>query len=75
MSILTLNPSVGMVVGFDEDTPAAALETLAPDVLFKGPEYRGTDIPGAQHCGRVVFLEETPGFRTTEIEKRVAAHW
>jgi D-beta-D-heptose 7-phosphate kinase/D-beta-D-heptose 1-phosphate adenosyltransferase len=64
-------PRVEAVALFDEDTPAAALETLKPDYLFKGEEYRGTDIPGAAHCLEVVFIPKTPGVSTTEIERRV----
>lgn len=56
---------------FDEDTPAAALKMLKPDYLFKGEEYRGTVIPGAEHCNEVVFSPATPGVSTTEIERRV----
>lgn len=62
---------VEAVALFDEDTPAAALAMLKPDYLFKGEEYRGTVIPGAEHCGSVVFSPATPGVSTTEIERRV----
>ena len=73
MWTLAMLRGVQAVAGFDEDTPAEALRRLKPDFLFKGEEYRGTDVPGAEHCGEVVFLPETPGFRTTEIEKRIVA--
>jgi len=63
----------GGAAGFDEDTPEEALSVLRPDFLFKGAEYEGKSIPGAEHCGKVVFLPETPGFRTTDLERRIVA--
>lgn len=66
---------VNLVAGFAEDTPEEALSVIKPDVLFKGAEYDGQEVAGARHCGRVVFLPETPGYRTSDIERRiVAAH-
>lgn len=75
MSMLAVHPVVRAVAGFAEDTPTEALAYLAPDLLFKGAEYEGKEVPGQQSCGRVVFLNDTPGYRTTEIEKRVADRW
>jgi D-beta-D-heptose 7-phosphate kinase/D-beta-D-heptose 1-phosphate adenosyltransferase len=75
MSMLAVHPVVRAVAGFAEDTPADALKELAPDLLFKGAEYQGKEIPGQHSVGRVVFLAETPGYRTTELEKRVAGPW
>jgi D-beta-D-heptose 7-phosphate kinase / D-beta-D-heptose 1-phosphate adenosyltransferase len=72
MSMLTVHPVVRAVAGFAEDTPADALAVLAPHLLFKGEEYTGTEVPGQQSCGRVVFLKTTPGYRTTDLENRIA---
>ena len=38
---------VDLVVVFDEDTPEALIRELAPDLLFKGADYAGKDLPGA----------------------------
>lgn len=75
MSMLAVHPVVRAVAGFAEDTPAEALAVLAPDLLFKGEEYRDKEVPGQHSVGRVVFLKDTPGYRTSEIEKRVADQW
>lgn len=44
---------------FDSDTPEMVIRRLRPDVLVKGPDYRGTAIPGAAFVeslgGRVVI--------------------
>jgi D-beta-D-heptose 7-phosphate kinase/D-beta-D-heptose 1-phosphate adenosyltransferase len=72
---LAMLSGVQAVAGFEEDTPEEALKVLRPDFLFKGDEYRGTVVAGAPFCGEVAFLETTPGFSTTEIERRIlAAH-
>lgn len=72
---LAMHHGVNAVAGFDEDTPEEALKVIRPDYLFKGESYRGADVSGATFCGEVVFLPETPGFSTTEIERRIlAAH-
>lgn len=73
MWTLAMLRGVQAVAGFDEDTPAEALARLKPDFLFKGAEYKMRVIPGAEHCGEVVFLPETPGFRTTTIEEKIVA--
>jgi D-beta-D-heptose 7-phosphate kinase/D-beta-D-heptose 1-phosphate adenosyltransferase len=62
---------VAAVAGFDEDTPKKALSVLKPNTLFKGAEYKMRVVPGAEHCGEVVFFPETPGYRTTELERRI----
>lgn len=64
-------PGVQMVAGFDEDTPAQALAVLRPDYLFKGAEYAGTEVAGADQCGQVVYLPETPGYRTSDLERLI----
>jgi rfaE bifunctional protein nucleotidyltransferase chain/domain/rfaE bifunctional protein kinase chain/domain len=40
------------VLIFDEDTPAAALERLRPDVWAKGGDYAGRELPEAAVLGR-----------------------
>lgn len=62
---------VRAAAGFAEETPEEALAVIKPDFLFKGAEYKDRVIRGAEHCGKVVFLPETPYFRTTELEQRI----
>jgi rfaE bifunctional protein nucleotidyltransferase chain/domain len=45
--ILAALEFVDMVVIFEEDTPEALIEALAPDVLVKGAEYAEDQIVGA----------------------------
>jgi len=62
---------VDAVVIFSEDTPAAIVEQLAPDVLVKGADWEGRDIPGRESVerrgGRVVFAPFAAGYSTTNI--------
>ena len=66
--------SVDLVVIFEEDTPAALIEALRPDVLIKGGDYTVKTIVGADFVqangGRVEIIDLVPGFSTTKtIEK------
>jgi D-beta-D-heptose 7-phosphate kinase/D-beta-D-heptose 1-phosphate adenosyltransferase len=56
---------------FDEDTPAAALERLRPDVWAKGADYAELELPEAAALsrwgGEVVLLPFVDGKSTTRI--------
>jgi rfaE bifunctional protein nucleotidyltransferase chain/domain len=60
---------VDLVVVFGDDTPAALIEALRPDVLVKGGDYRPEDIVGAEtvlsHGGAVMVLPFVEGYSTT----------
>ena len=62
---------VDAVVIFNEDTPARTVEQLQPDVLVKGADWEGRDIPGRDSVerrgGRVVFAPFEAGYSTTRI--------
>lgn len=68
--VLAALSSVDWVVSFDSDTPAALIETIAPDILVKGGDNRVEDIPGAQavldNGGQVLTLSYVDGFSTTK---------
>jgi bifunctional ADP-heptose synthase (sugar kinase/adenylyltransferase) len=56
---------------FEDDTPAAALADLRPDVWAKGADYSGDTLPEAALVrswgGRVVLLPYLPGRSSTRI--------
>lgn len=66
---------VDAVTVFDEDTPAALIEALLPDVLVKGADYEGRAVAGGEAVMaaggevRLVALEE--GLSTTELVRRI----
>lgn len=63
--------AVDCVVLFDEDTPAALIRTLRPDVLVKGADYQRKDIVGADDVegwgGRVVRVPLVQDQSTTNL--------
>jgi rfaE bifunctional protein nucleotidyltransferase chain/domain len=69
--------AVDCVVLFDEDTPRALIEALAPDVLVKGGDYARDAIVGADWVeargGRVVSVPLVPGYSTTSLVERLRA--
>jgi D-glycero-beta-D-manno-heptose 1-phosphate adenylyltransferase len=69
--------AVDCVVLFDEDTPLALIQALAPDVLVKGADYSRDRIVGADWVesrgGKVVQVPLLPGFSTTALVERLRA--
>ena len=65
---------VDYVIVFDDDTPNRLLETLRPDVLVKGSEYRDGVVVGHEivegYGGRIAFVQQVPGISTTAILER-----
>jgi D-beta-D-heptose 7-phosphate kinase/D-beta-D-heptose 1-phosphate adenosyltransferase len=62
---------VDIVVLFDEDTPSALIARLRPDVLVKGADWAGREIPGQDIVekggGRIVLAPFESGYSTTNI--------
>lgn len=67
--VLAALACVDCVTVFDDDTPAALIEHLRPDVLVKGGDYTEATIVGAPFVrargGDVVVIPLTPGHSTT----------
>ena len=66
---------VDAVVLFDEDTPAAIIGELQPDVLVKGADWPADQIVGRDTVeargGRVVRVAVEGGFSTTAIVEKI----
>jgi rfaE bifunctional protein nucleotidyltransferase chain/domain len=60
MAVVAALEAVSVVTWFDEDTPAALIETLRPEVLVKGGDWPAEKIVGAvatlARGGRVVSI-------------------
>jgi D-beta-D-heptose 7-phosphate kinase/D-beta-D-heptose 1-phosphate adenosyltransferase len=67
---------VSAVILFDESTPAKLIETLVPDVLVKGADYREDEVVGADivkaNGGKVVLAQLIDGQSTTRIVKKMS---
>jgi rfaE bifunctional protein nucleotidyltransferase chain/domain len=66
---------VGAVVVFEEDSPAALLEELRPDVHAKGTDYSAESVPErevvARHGGKTVIVGDSKDHATTEMLERI----
>ncbi|HIW79634.1 MAG TPA: D-glycero-beta-D-manno-heptose 1-phosphate adenylyltransferase [Candidatus Bilophila faecipullorum] len=67
--------SVDFVVPFDEDTPAALIEAVQPDVLVKGGDWPVERIVGRETVqargGEVVSLPLIEGYSTTALIEKI----
>jgi D-beta-D-heptose 7-phosphate kinase/D-beta-D-heptose 1-phosphate adenosyltransferase len=66
---------VDAVVMFDEETPYQMIQQILPDVLVKGSEYEIEEIAGHDIVlasgGKVIRVELTEGFSTSEIIQKI----
>ena len=66
---------VDLVIVFGEDTPEELIRAVKPDLLFKGADYAGQEIPGAAFVkangGSVTLLPLLEGYSTTSTVKKV----
>ena len=65
---------VDAVLVFSEETPEHLIETLVPNVMFKGADYRNKEVAGAKAVlaagGQVVLIDLLEGHSTTAtVEK------
>lgn len=74
--VLGAMETVDLVVLFGDATPRHLIETIAPDVLFKGADYKREDVVGGDFVeargGRVVLIDLAPGYSTTGTIARMA---
>jgi D-beta-D-heptose 7-phosphate kinase/D-beta-D-heptose 1-phosphate adenosyltransferase len=61
---------VDHVVIFDEDTPRKLIDSLLPDVIVKGEEYRDKEVVGSD-IALVHFVPMSEGISTTKIVERI----
>ena len=73
--ILSALDCVDAVVYFDEDTPAAIVSALRPDILVKGADWPADQIVGRDTVeargGRVVRIPVEQGYSTTAILEKI----
>ncbi len=65
---------VDLVIIFDEDTPQKLIETLRPDTIIKGADYREDQVVGGDfvksYDGHVVLAKIIEGYSTTDLIAR-----
>jgi rfaE bifunctional protein nucleotidyltransferase chain/domain len=66
---------VDAIVFFSEETPYKLIETLVPDVLAKGGDYKVTEIAGREvvleNGGEVILVPFIHGFSSTNIVEKI----
>ena len=74
-AVLAALRSVDLVTVFGEDTPEELIQALKPDMLFKGADYAGQQIPGQAFVeangGGVTLLPLLEGYSTTSTVQKV----
>ena len=69
--VLAALAAVDAVLIFDEDTPAAVLRELRPEIWVKGSDYADRPLPEAEAVeavgGEVVLLPVVGGYSTTSL--------
>jgi D-glycero-beta-D-manno-heptose 1-phosphate adenylyltransferase len=66
---------VNAVILFNEETPYELIRIIQPDILVKGKDYKVEEIAGHDivlaNGGKVVTIELTGGYSTSDIEQRI----
>ena len=66
---------VGVVTIFNEETPQKLIESIGPDVLVKGGDYKIEEIAGSDFVlksgGNVLTIPIVEGYSTSQIEERI----
>ena len=77
--ILAALDCIDFVVLFDEDTPLALIQALAPDILVKGGDYRVEEVVGRElveaRGGRVELVQFVDGRSTSRIIEKILASY
>ena len=72
--VLLALEGVDAVAIFDDETPAEIINRIEPDVLVKGADWGPDNIVGRDTVeargGRVVRMELSPGYSTTELIRK-----
>lgn len=67
--------SISLVTWFDEDTPAALIGILKPDILVKGGDYDMRTLPETKivesYGGKAMAIAFVDGYSTTALVKRI----
>ena len=66
---------VDAIILFDEDTPYKLIQSIQPDILVKGSDYKENDIVGADIVkakgGKIITMDFVPGFSTSLIIEKL----
>ncbi len=75
IALLKALECVDFVIPFEDDTPQKLIETIKPDVMVKGEDWKGKTVAGADfvksYGGKVEFIKLEQGLSTTHIIEKI----
>ncbi|MEN8150495.1 MAG: D-glycero-beta-D-manno-heptose 1-phosphate adenylyltransferase [Planctomycetota bacterium] len=78
VQVLSELESVDHIIVFDGDTPLPEIETIRPDVLVKGEDWRDKGVVGREvveaNGGRVYLVPLIPGLSSTRLIEKMKDH-
>ena len=71
-SVLLSLRCVDEVIIFDDDTPLNLIQSLKPDILTKGGDYKVSEVVGSDIVPQTVIIPFLSGYSTTNILKKMS---
>ncbi len=62
---------IDLVAVFDQDTPTDLIAALRPNILVKGADWEGKQLPGSELVDKVEFMPFLEGWSTTNVVGRI----
>ncbi|OGR85712.1 MAG: hypothetical protein A3J74_10010 [Elusimicrobia bacterium RIFCSPHIGHO2_02_FULL_57_9] len=70
-AVLCAMSAVDAVIGFEENTPAAIMEKIRPDIFVKGGDWRKKDLAEGKFAEKIVIIPLKKGYSTTSLVRRL----
>jgi len=71
-SVLLSLRCVDEVIIFDDDTPFNLIQSLEPDIITKGGDYKVSEVVGSDIVPQTVIIPLLSGYSTTNILKKMS---
>ena len=63
---------VDEVIIFDDDTPLNLIQSLKPNIITKGGDYKVSEVVGSDIVPQTVIIPLLPGYSTTNILNKMS---
>ncbi len=71
-SVLLSLRCVDEVIIFDDDTPLNLIQSLKPNIITKGGDYKVSEVVGSDIVPQTVIIPLLPGYSTTNILNKMS---
>ena len=71
-SVLLSLRCVDEVIIFDDDTPLNLIQSLKPNIITKGGDYKVSEVVGSDIVPQTVIIPFLPGYSTTNILNKMS---